>query len=145
MPAWWNRKPWKNKQEHDDDEDGEYEAEEVEEAPRSGLQFNFMKSPISSARSSDKKKKKIKDKKKPKSFDEVLYRNSPRTSDGGAAAIEKKGLPLPRPTTPCDQGSISGSSLSSSASASFDDHSISPHFNANRFPYSSFLILVPNR
>ncbi|XP_057417745.1 mitogen-activated protein kinase kinase kinase 3-like [Lotus japonicus] len=136
MPAWWNRKPWKNKQEHDDDEDGEYEAEEVEEAPRSGLQFNFMKSPISSARSSDKKKKKkIKDKKKPKSFDEVLYRNSPRTSkdcDGGAAAMEKKGLPLPRPTTPCDQASISGSSLSSSASASFDDHSISPHFNANR-------------
>ncbi|XP_027339848.1 mitogen-activated protein kinase kinase kinase 3-like [Abrus precatorius] len=129
MPAWWSRKSSKNKQEHEEEEE-----EVEEEETRGGLQFNFLKSPVT-IRNGDKDKSKKK-KKKPKSFDELFSRNSPRTSkdfDGG----QKKGVPLPLPThSHSDQAfangsaSVSGSSVSSSTS--FDDHPISPQFNANR-------------
>lgn len=132
MPAWWSRKSSKNKQERDGNNDNDEEDEE--EQSRGGvLQFNFMKSPINAIRNGDGKKNKVK-KQKPKSFDEVFNRNSPRTSrefDGGAAT-EKKGVPLPLPAH-CDQAlgspSVSGSSVSSSTS--FDDHPISPQFVSN--------------
>jgi hypothetical protein len=125
MPAWWNRKSSKNKQEHDDDDDDE------EDSRGGGIQFNFI-------RNGDKTKSKNKksNKKKNTSFDELFYRNSPRSSRDfdGAASSDKKGLPLPLPTH-ADQNfgspSVSGSSISSSAS--YDDHPISPQFNGNRF------------
>ncbi|KAI5384179.1 mitogen-activated protein kinase kinase kinase 3 [Lathyrus oleraceus] len=134
MPAWWSRRSSKNKQERDGNDNDE---EDEEEQSRGGvLHFNFMKSPINAIRNGsngDSKKSKMK-KQKPKSFDEVFNRNSPRTSrefDGGAAT-EKKGLPLPLPAH-CDQAlgspSVSGSSVSSSTS--FDDHPISPQFVSN--------------
>ncbi|XP_061346831.1 mitogen-activated protein kinase kinase kinase 3-like [Gastrolobium bilobum] len=119
MPAWWSRKSSKNKQEHED-------KEEEEEEPRGGLQFNFMKSPIT-IKNGDKKKK------KKNSFDELFNRNSPRTSNdfNGGGAAEKKDLPLPLPADHAvGSPSISGSSFSSSVS--YDDHPISPQFNANR-------------
>jgi mitogen-activated protein kinase kinase kinase 3 len=141
MPAWWSRKSSKNKQERDINNNDE---EDEEEQSRSGsgtggvLQFNFMKSPINAIRNNNNnngdciKKKEKKKKSKPKSFDEVFNRNSPRTSrefDGGAAT-QNKGLPLPLPVN-TDQGSLSGSGSSVSSSTSFSDHPISPQFTSN--------------
>ncbi|TKY60431.1 Mitogen-activated protein kinase kinase kinase YODA [Spatholobus suberectus] len=114
MPAWWSRKWSKSKEEHEEVEEDE------EEEPRGGFQLNFMKSPVT-VRSGDRdknKSKKTTTKKKPKSFDEKL-----------------KGVPLPRPThSQSDQmfGSLSMSGSSVSSSNSFDDHPISPQFNAIR-------------
>ncbi|ESW31835.1 hypothetical protein PHAVU_002G272100 [Phaseolus vulgaris] len=112
MPAWWSRKWSKTKEDHEEPE------EEEDEEPRAGFPLSFMKSPVAVRRAQLSKSKK--NKKKPKSFDDKL-----------------KGLPLPRPThTHTDQiqtfGSLSVSGSSVSSSTSFDDHPISPHFNANR-------------
>lgn len=136
MPAWWSRKSSKNKQNREDDDD-------EEEEQRHGLQFNFMKSPINLRNADNKNKKNNNNKKKPKSFDEIFSRNSPRSSkefDGGAAS-ERKGLPLPLPTHSADQalGSPSGSGSSLSSSTSFDDHPISPQFNPNNRLIFAFL------
>jgi len=137
MPVWWSKKSSKNKQERNNINNDEEDEEEEQTRGGGVLQFNFMKSPINAIRNSNgdiKKKSNSNNKKKPKSFDEVFNRNSPRTSrefDGGAAT-EKQGLPLPLPAN-SDQAlgsfSVSGSSVSSSTS--FDDHPISPHFISN--------------
>ncbi|XP_014515697.1 mitogen-activated protein kinase kinase kinase 3 [Vigna radiata var. radiata] len=115
MPAWWSRKWSKSKEEHE--EADEVEEEEVEET-RGGFQLSFLKSPVAVRRGDVGKSKR--NKKKPKSFDDKL-----------------KGVPLPRPThSHSDQiqtfGSLSVSGSSVSSSTSFEDHPISPHFNANR-------------
>ncbi|KOM30582.1 hypothetical protein LR48_Vigan01g013600 [Vigna angularis] len=111
MPAWWNRKWSRSKEEQEAEE-------EEEEEPRGGFQLSFLKSPVAVRRGDVSKGKR--NKKKPKSFDDKL-----------------KGVPLPRPThSHSDQiqtfGSLSVSGSSVSSSTSFDDHPISPHFNANR-------------
>jgi hypothetical protein len=149
MPAWWSRKSSKNKQERDINNDEEDEEEQSRSGSGTGgvLQFNFMKSPINAIRNNNNngdsiKKKEKKKKSKPKSFDEVFNRNSPRTSrefDGGAAT-QNKGLPLPLPVN-TDQGSLSGSGSSVSSSTSFSDHPISPQFTSNNrlFFFNSIL------
>ncbi|KAH1251224.1 Mitogen-activated protein kinase kinase kinase 3 [Glycine max] len=110
MPAWWNRKWSKSKEEDEEDE------------PRAGFHLNFMKSPVSVTSSKSKSKTTtptpMKKKKKPKSFDEKV-----------------EGVPLPRPAhshaDPLGSVSVSGGS-SVSSSTSFDDHPISsPNTNPN--------------
>uniref|UniRef100_A0A2N9ERX0 mitogen-activated protein kinase kinase kinase n=1 Tax=Fagus sylvatica TaxID=28930 RepID=A0A2N9ERX0_FAGSY len=129
MPAWWGRKSSKNK---------EQQQQVVTEQNPLSNQLN----PSNSSIKADKKKGKH----KPKSLEDVLSRNSPRTSKdfGGAAASglsfcdsdsgEKIGHPLPRPSISSGNdhiqgvvfglGSGSGSVSSLSSSVSSEDHPV---------------------
>lgn len=129
MPAWWGRKSGKSKEEH----------QQNQFQPRSpqGNHYGFFKS----LNKNDKEKSKDKS----KSFDELLSRNSPRTSKEFAGCSsgfsgfdsdgpEKRGHPLPRPSVSSSlslgndhgvglgSGSASVSSVSSSGSS--EDHPI---------------------
>lgn len=143
MPAWWPRKSSKSK--------GEQHQNQVQQQNPHGNHCGFLKSSIKN----DIKKGKD----KPKSFDEVFPRGSPRASkDFGAPCgsssgfsgfdsdgQEKRGHPLPRPSVSSTHslgidhgvglgsGSFSGSSVSSSGSS--EDHPIANdhgQFGANR-------------
>ncbi|XP_048334926.2 mitogen-activated protein kinase kinase kinase 3 isoform X1 [Ziziphus jujuba] len=132
LPAWWPRKSSKNKEEH--------RQNQLQHQNPHGNHNSFLKSPI---RTDNKKAKD-----KPKSFDEVFPRGSPRASKdfgapGGSSSAfsgfdsdgpEKRGHPLPRPSVSSTQsigidqavglgsGSFSGSSVSSSGSS--EDHPV---------------------
>lgn len=143
MSAWWPRKFSKNKEEQ--------QQNQLQHQTPPGNNYSFLKSPIKTDN------KKAKD--KPKSFDEVFPRGSPRVSKdfgapGGSTSAfsgfdsdgpEKRGHPLPRPSVSSTQslgidhgvglgsGSFSGSSVSSSGSS--EDHPVAHdhgQFSANR-------------
>ncbi|XP_058089758.1 mitogen-activated protein kinase kinase kinase 3-like isoform X2 [Magnolia sinica] len=104
MPAWWGRKSNSNRKKEEDP------------------------APIKDRKS----------KEKPKSFDEIFARNSPNNRDSATGSapgfdsdgvLEKRGLPLPRPTPLSglslvhDRGIVSGSVSSVSSSGSSEDQS----------------------
>ena len=124
MPAWWGRKSSKHKEEHNQSPQGNSK----------NSQFGFLKSPAKN------------DSRRPKSFDEVQTRGSPRLSRDFASAAptaassspagrsssgftgfgldESRCHPLPRPGNDHGGGLVSGwasgSSVSSSVSSSED-------------------------
>ncbi|PKI79410.1 mitogen-activated protein kinase kinase kinase 3-like isoform X2 [Punica granatum] len=109
MPAWWSRKSIKSR-------------EETLPSPKTPHQQQQQQQQHHHHRHHYSK---------PKSFDDTLARNSPRSardSGGGGFAgfdsdgVERKGHPLPRPSGPVENGSVSVSVSSVSSSGSSDDH-----------------------
>ncbi|KAG6721564.1 hypothetical protein I3843_03G117200 [Carya illinoinensis] len=135
MPAWWGRKGSKNKGQKPQSQ----QQQDVYQNPVSShLNLNLSKLFIKNENT------KGKDREKPKSFDELLPRNSPRTSRdfGGSSGFsgfdsdsgERKCHPLPLPSTSSGNdhihgvvlglGSGSGSVSSVSSSGSSEDQSV---------------------
>ena len=144
MPAWWPRKSSKNKQQ-------QQKAVKDQQNPLTA-NLNPSKSPIKTICNT-------KSKDKPKSFDGVLSRNSPRASkdfgpggsSSGFSGFDSDSHPLPRPSISSgpDQnqpgvvglGSGSGSVSSVSSCGSSEDHPVAQdqgHFGNHRLVWFGF-------
>ncbi|KAF5745134.1 mitogen-activated protein kinase kinase kinase YODA [Tripterygium wilfordii] len=125
MPAWWPRKSSKSKEETQQNPHGKF------------ADLSANKTDVNNYSSDSNKRKGFKGD-KPRSFDEGS-RNSPRGSKDfgletagssgfsgfGSDSVERRGHPLPRPSSiQSDHGAVSGSVSSVSSSGSSEDHPV---------------------